>query len=59
MHRDYRKEMIEILEDFNMPNPREMLTPLSDIEVKQFYKLIQKVMIRITVQQFRESGGAK
>ena len=47
-----KKVLLDLLKDFNMPS--SMLESLSDEQIKQFYILFQKVMIRVAVHQFRE-----
>ena len=50
---NYRKKvLLDLLKDFNMPS--SMLKSLSDEQIKQFYILFQKIMIRVAIQHLRK-----
>ena len=52
--RNYKDDLIHILKDFNMSNPKQLVESLSNHQAKQFYLLLQKVMIRVAVKSLGE-----
>ena len=52
--RDYRKEVLKILKDFDMPNATDFIASLSEDQVKDVYVLLQRIMIRVALQAYGE-----
>lgn len=44
--KNYKPEVIKILQDFDVPDCADLLKSLSDDQVKNLYILFQRIMVR-------------